>query len=111
MEMVSDRRSVPRLKIAVPLRFRFLKAPLSPEHEAASLNISNLGVYFATDACVHEGLLIQMLLKLPRELSGDGEREWCFTGRVAHVESLGSPKDASGVGVQFLYYETPNSFE
>lgn len=33
--------------------------------------------------------------------------EWCFTGRVAHVELLGPKGSKLGVGVQFLYYEVP----
>jgi len=46
-------------------------------------------------------------LKMPREVVGDDVVEWRFTGRVAHVEPLGSTNDKSGVGVQFLYYEVP----
>lgn len=107
--MNSDRRSAARLKMAVPLRFRSLKTPSIPEHDAASLNISNRGVYFTTDAYVSQGLLIQVLLKMPREVAGEEEREWRFTGRVAHVQPIGCSKDASGVGVQFLYYETPHA--
>lgn len=107
--MNSDRRCAPRLKMAIPLRFRCLKAPSIPEHDAASLNISNRGVYFTTDASVSEGLLIQVLLKMPGEVAGGEAKEWRFTGRVAHVEPLGCSKDASGVGVQFLYYETPHA--
>jgi len=33
--------------------------------------------------------------------------EWSFTGRVAHVEPLGTTNGKSGIGVQFLYYEVP----
>jgi Tfp pilus assembly protein PilZ len=105
--MNTDRRAAPRLKMAVPLRFRPLKNQSIPEHEAATLNISNHGVYFTTNARLAEGLLIQVLLKMPQEVTGNGTKEWRFTGRVAHVEPLGTSKDASGVGVQFLYYETP----
>lgn len=109
--MSSDRRAAPRLKMAVPLRFRSLKGPSSmPESDAASLNISNRGIYFTTDAVISKGLLIQILLKMPREVAGETAKEWRFTGRVAHVEPLGSSRDATGVGVQFLYYEkTPLS--
>jgi Tfp pilus assembly protein PilZ len=35
--------------------------------------------------------------------------EWCFTGRVAHVEPLGARNDKLGVGVQFIYYEVPRA--
>ena len=83
--MNSDRRSAPRLKMSVPLRFCSLKTAAIPEHEAATLDISNRGVYFTTHASVPEGLLIQILLKMPREVAGDGAKEWRFTGRVAHV--------------------------
>jgi Tfp pilus assembly protein PilZ len=107
--MNTDRRSASRLKMAVPLRFRSLKSSSIPEREAATLNISSRGVYFTTDASVSEGLLVQVLLNMPREVAGHEPKEWRFTGRIAHVESLGSQKDASGVGVQFLCYEQPHS--
>jgi Tfp pilus assembly protein PilZ len=53
--------------------------------------------------------MIQVHLKMPREVVGDDVREWCFTGRVAHVESVGTANDKLGVGVQFLYYEVPRA--
>jgi len=71
------------------------------------MNINNHGVYFATDQRLPEGVMIQVHLRLPREVAGDDVTEWCFTGRVAHVESLGLTNGKSGVGVQFLYYEVP----
>jgi len=40
---------------------------------------------------------------------GDDVTEWCFTGRVAHVEPLGAMNDKLGVGVQFIYYEVPRA--
>jgi hypothetical protein len=84
-----------------------MQAPADPEQEAASMNICNHGVYFATDQRLPQGLMIQVHLKMPREVVGDDVGEWCFTGRVAHVESLGATNDKLGVGVQFLYYEVP----
>jgi Tfp pilus assembly protein PilZ len=86
-----------------------MQAPADFEQAAASMNICNHGVYFATDQKVPKGLMIQVHLKMPREVVGDDVREWCFTGRVAHVESLGATNDKSGVGVQFLYYEVPRA--
>jgi hypothetical protein len=105
----SERRSARRLIMKVPLKFRPMQAPADPEREAASMNICNHGVYFATDQRVPAGLMIQVHLKMPREVVGDDVAEWCFTGRVAHVESLGATNDKSGVGVQFLYYEVPRA--
>jgi hypothetical protein len=105
----SERRSARRLIMKVPLKFRPMQAPADPEREAASMNICNHGVYFATDQKVPRGVMIQVHLKMPREVVGNDVTEWCFTGRVAHVESLGATKDKLGVGVQFLYYEVPRA--
>jgi len=78
-----------------------------PEETAASMNISTHGVFFATERKVSEGLLLQVHLKMPREIIGGEVEEWSFTARVAHVESLGVTNKISGVGLQFLYYEVP----
>jgi len=102
-----ERRTARRLIMKVPLRFRPLQETADPEQEAASMNICNHGVYFATDQRLPQGVMIQVHLKMPREVVGDDVAEWCFTGRVAHVESLGATNDKLGVGVQFLYYEGP----
>ena len=103
--LAPERRSVRRLIMKVPLKFRPVQAPANSEREAASMNICNHGVYFATDQRVPKGVMIQVHMKMPREVVGDDVREWCFTGRVAHVEPLGATNDKLGVGVQFLYYE------
>ena len=102
-----ERRIARRLIMKVPLKFRPVQEPDGSEKDAASMNICNQGVYFATDEKVRKGVMIQVHLKLPREVVGDDVAEWCFTGRVAHVESLGANHDKLGVGVQFLYYEVP----
>jgi PilZ domain len=104
---VPERRSARRFIMKVPLKFRPMRVATQPEETAASMNISTHGVFFATDQKVPKGLMLQVHLKMPREVVGDEVTEWCFTGRVAHVESLGATKDKSGVGVQFLYYEVP----
>lgn len=105
--LAPERRSARRFIMKVPLKFRPMKTATHPEESAASMNISTHGVFFATDQKVSKGLMLQVHLKMPREVVGDEVTEWCFTGRVAHVESLGATKDKSGVGVQFLYYEVP----
>ena len=102
-----DRRTSRRLIMKVPLRFRPMKETSIREETAASMNISTHGVFFATEQKVSEGLLLQVHLKMPREIIGDEVEEWSFTARVAHVESLGATSKISGVGVQFLYYEVP----
>jgi len=103
----SNRRSTRRLIMKVPLRFRPMQMRINSEQSADSMNICNHGVYFATDYKLPEGMMIQVHLRLPREVVGDDVAEWCFTGRVAHVEPLGPTNGKLGVGVQFLYYEVP----
>ena len=102
-----DRRHGHRFIMKVPLRFHAMKETAVREEHAASMNISAHGVYFATDQKVREGLLVQLHLKMPRQITGDESEEWTFTRRVAHVESLGRQNGKSGVGVQFLFYEVP----
>lgn len=104
-----ERRCARRMIMKVPLKFRSLQASTDSEREAASMNICNHGVYFATDQRVSKGVMIQVHLKMPREVVGDDVTEWCFTGRVAHVEPLGATNHKLGVGVQFLYYEVPRA--
>jgi Tfp pilus assembly protein PilZ len=104
-----DRRITRRLIMKVPLKFRPMQAPEGAEKDSASMNICHHGVYFATDQKLPKGVMLQVHLKLPREVVGDDVKEWRFTGRVAHVEPLGDPHGKSGVGVQFLCYEVPQA--
>lgn len=96
-----------RFIMRVPLRFRAAKGAVLREESVSSMNISTHGVYFATDQKVAEGLMVQLHLKMPKEIVGDDAQEWSFTGRVAHVEPLSRQNGKSGVGVQFLFYEVP----
>ncbi|HEY6945588.1 MAG TPA: PilZ domain-containing protein [Candidatus Acidoferrum sp.] len=102
-----ERRHGHRFIMRVPLRFHATKEEVLREESVSSMNISKQGIYFATDQKVAQGLLVQLHLKMPREIVGDDMEEWSFTGRVAHVERLSRHNAKSGVGVQFLFYEVP----
>jgi len=102
-----ERRHRHRFIMRVPLRFHATREGVLREESASSMNISAQGVYFATDQKVREGLMVQLHLKMPREIVGVDAEEWSFTGRVAHVEPLSRQNGKSGVGVQFLFYEAP----
>jgi Tfp pilus assembly protein PilZ len=104
-----ERRHGHRFIMRVPLRFHASKEKerVLREEAVSSMNISTHGVYFATDQKVKQGLLVQLHLKMPKEIVGDDVEEWSFTGRVAHVEPLSRHNGKSGVGVQFLFYEVP----
>jgi predicted Co/Zn/Cd cation transporter (cation efflux family) len=102
-----ERRYGYRFLMRVPLRFQATKEAALREEAVSSMNISTHGVYFATDQKVAEGLLVELHLKMPKEIVGDEVEEWSFTGRVAHVELLSRKNGKLGVGVQFLFYEVP----
>ena len=101
-----ERRRGQRFIMRVPLRLHATKGAALREEAVSSMNISAHGVYFATDQNVAEGLIVQLHLRMPKEI-GDEVEEWSFTGRVARVESLSRKNGKSGVGVQFLFYEVP----
>jgi Tfp pilus assembly protein PilZ len=103
-----ERRHGHRFIMRVPVRLHATKEAILREESVSSMNISTHGVYFATDQKVAEGLLVQLHLKMPKEIVGDEVEEWSFTGRVAHVEPLSPKNGKSGVGVQFLFYEIPH---
>jgi PilZ domain-containing protein len=102
-----ERQHGHRFIMRVPLRFHAMKETVFPEESVSSMNISTHGVYFATDQRVTEGLMVQLHLKMPKEIVGYDVEEWSFTGRVTHVEPLNRQNGKSGVGVQFLFYEVP----
>lgn len=102
-----ERRDELRFIMRVPLRLQASKEAALREEAVSSLNISAHGVYFTTDQKVVEGLMVELHLRMPKEIVGDAVEERSFTGRVAHVESLSRKNGKSGVGVQFLFYELP----
>lgn len=102
-----ERRQGHRFIMRVPLRFHATKETVLREESASSMNISTNGVYFVTDQKVTTGLMVQLHLKMPKEIAGYDVEEWSFTGRVTHVEPLNRQNGKSGVGVQFLFYEVP----
>src|SRR5947207_15144581 len=84
-----ERRTARRLIMKVPLRFRPIQETANPEHEAASMNICNHGGDFATDRKLPEGGMIQVQLRMPREVGGEDVADGGSTGRVAHGGLLG----------------------
>ncbi|HKW62407.1 MAG TPA: PilZ domain-containing protein [Candidatus Acidoferrum sp.] len=99
-----DRRSTQRHDIKTPLRVRVWKSGL-PEERAESVNLSQCGIFFLTDTRLAEGEIIEVLLKMPEEVSGQPTNEWRCTGHVVRVEQVGSPQDKFGVGVHFYCYD------
>jgi hypothetical protein len=101
---VSNRRLARRHNLAIHLRFRVLRSNV-PEQRAESVNVSEGGVYFATELAVQKGAAVQLLMKMPEEITGKPTIEWRATGHVVRVQPIPFAFGRIGVGVRFDCYE------
>ncbi len=100
-----ERRLAPRVYLRVPLRFRAISNPPSPERRAETSNLSARGICFATDSFLPVGSQVQLLFGMPKEVTGDLTTEWRCTGRVVHFQPNRFGRGQNAVGVQFERYE------
>jgi DUF1680 family protein len=101
--MALERRQTKRLIMRVPMWVRSVAEKPQGEQGVESLNISLLGTYFAADSKFQVGDKLEVRLKMPEVVVAGQKTQWCFTGRVTHIDQLG-PNGKTGVGVHFLYY-------
>ena len=99
-----DRRFSTRHKFKTALRVRVWKSGL-PEERAESVNLSQRGIFFASNSRIAEGEVVEILLKMPEEITGQPTTEWRCTGQVVRVEPGDYFNGKFGVGVQFYCYE------
>ena len=99
-----DRRFSQRHNVKTALRVRVWKSGL-PEERAESVNLSQRGILFASSSRLAEGEVVEILLKMPEEITGQPTTEWRCTGQVVRVEPTDSSQGKFGVGVQFYCYE------
>lgn len=99
-----DRRFSQRHNVKTALRVRVWKSGL-PEERAESVNLSQRGILFASDSRIAEGEVVEILLKMPEEITGQPTTEWRCTGQVVRVEPAAAFQGKFGVGVQFYCYE------
>ncbi len=100
-----EHRITPRFKLHTLLSFHRMQTPSEGEHQAKSINISTRGVYFGTDANLCVGERVEVLIEIPKRVTGVKVGVRRFVGRVTHVQSKDMPEGLSGIGVQLLYYE------
>jgi len=100
----SDRRIAARHKYKVPVRFHVWKSP-TPKQTAKAENLSEGGIFFATDSVLRVGTVIELSVKMPEAITGEPTTEWICSGHVVRVEPIKSPWGKLGVGVQFDCYE------
>ena len=99
-----DRRVSTRLAMKTPLKVRLWKSA-TPEHAGQSENISEQGMFFATDLRMGVGTVVEVVLKMPQEITGEPEAEWRCTGHVVRVSQVDTEVGTQGVGVQFDCYQ------
>ena len=102
--MAVDQRRAKRLIMRVPMRVKSLHSSFPEEETVNCMNISMRGVYFPTELKLQEGSDVEIRLKVPEEIMTGQSKEWTFTARVVHAESLGALSGKLGVGAYFLYY-------
>ena len=76
-----------------------------PEMPAESINVSERGIFFETDREFRLGDAVEILLLMPKEVTGEAPMDWRCTGSVMHVQEPGAGKRKRGVGVRFECYE------
>jgi hypothetical protein len=103
-----DRRLSRRHNLRAALRIRLRKSDLA-EGCAKSENLSQRGVFFATDLPLHKGASLDLLLEMPEAVTGVLAARWLCTGHVVRVVPPASLGDKPRVGVQFDFYEVSRS--
>ena len=106
---VRERRASRRHEVKTPLRVRLWKSA-TPEHAAESENISEDGMCFATDHALSAGTVVEVLLKMPEDITGgEPAAEWRGTGHVVRVGPAKLPGGEQLLGVQFDRCEVSKS--
>ena len=103
-----DMRIAPRHNVKEDLRVRIWKSN-TPEQRAESINLSEGGIFFVTDAVFQRGEEIEVFLQMPQEVTGEPATDWRCTGQVVRIEPVDSPMGKLGVGVRFHCYEVSRS--
>jgi hypothetical protein len=100
-----ERRFTPRAELSLPVALRPAEDSALPDQRVESLNMSRLGMYFASPVEIPEGTKVEMRFAMPREISGKPENFWRCMGRVIRVDRKGRLSGKFGIGVRFDYYE------
>jgi hypothetical protein len=99
-----DRRLSRRHDFKTDLRLRVRKSNAG-ELRVESKNLSQRGVFFATELDLNKGAALDLMLEMPEQITGVPTAQWLCTGHVVRVVPMDSPAGQRGVGVQFDFYE------
>jgi hypothetical protein len=89
----SDRRVARRPFFKAPLRVRIWKSA-APESRAESVDHSEKEIFFATDSLLKEEMQVEVLLKMPAEITGEPQRN----GRVMATLYASNPSNPHAEG-------------
>jgi len=98
----AERRSTRRLQFKTALHVRVWKSGPT-ERRAESVNLSETGAFFATDAPIAIGSVIEILLKMAEEITGNPPHG--VAGHAVRLQRLDTFRGNLRGGVQFDYYE------
>jgi hypothetical protein len=104
-----ERRIDTRINVRVPLRFRALNNPGSPEQTAESENISQRGICFATTVPLQVGTPLEVSIRMPQELAGKTSSDVKCVARVVHVQPNAFFGGKAGIGLHIERYEAKAS--
>ncbi len=100
----ADRRLSFRHALHVPLQVRIWKTDI-PKRHAVSENISTSGIFFMTDLPVAVGTVVEVMMQMPQQLTGEPPSLWRCSGHVVRILPAANAPRKSRVGVQFDCYE------
>ena len=73
---------------------------------AESENVSQRGVYFYTHVALKIGAVLELTLRIPKELFGRMSGEVKCIARIIHIRQGALPGDKAGIGLHIERYET-----
>lgn len=103
----AERRQLSRHSHRTPLRFRSTGVTADKsEHFTEALNISRGGFYFASSAPLQVGMPIEVMLRMPPEVTGSQTEEMRCTARVVHVRNEAYGDGRIGFGAEIVKFNT-----
>jgi hypothetical protein len=101
----NERRFTPRHKLKIPLEIWNLAGSADSVQSTESIDVSIRGIHFSTESRFEIGTPVQVLLRMPEEVTGRRSPRWNCRGRVVHVDGNCDVNGRKGVGVEIQYYD------
>jgi hypothetical protein len=106
-----ERRRTPRYKLKIPLAIRPVGEPGAPKRRVESSDVSERGIYFVSDLPFEVGTELQIVLRMPEEVTGKSSAEWNCRGLVVRIERTPESGGIAGIGVEIQSYEAAEPFK